>query len=93
MGRSFRRMSRTTVSLPSRMGASVADGEAGYSDFGLWNVSYEAVDCLEDWAGGGDQAALGSVPNMGSRCVSLHAHGYLLVLNDGLVSAVPPIRV
>ncbi|KAJ3527123.1 hypothetical protein NM688_g8171 [Phlebia brevispora] len=40
----------------------------GYADFGVWNVSYESVSCVDDWAGGKDPAALGSVPNGGSVC-------------------------
>ncbi|VDC06976.1 unnamed protein product [Peniophora sp. CBMAI 1063] len=34
----------------------------GYKDFGVWNISYQSVDCLDDWAGGKNAAALGSVP-------------------------------
>ncbi|CAK5281603.1 unnamed protein product [Mycena citricolor] len=37
----------------------------GYSDFGVWNVSYQTVDCLEDWAGRQQQSALGSVASLG----------------------------
>ncbi|EKM54536.1 uncharacterized protein PHACADRAFT_258456 [Phanerochaete carnosa HHB-10118-sp] len=33
----------------------------GYSDFGVWNVSYEIVSCVDDWAGGHNAAALGSI--------------------------------
>ncbi|PVF96755.1 hypothetical protein CPB86DRAFT_786686 [Serendipita vermifera] len=36
----------------------------GYSDFGVWNATYEAVSCSE-WAGWNDAAALGSVTNLG----------------------------
>jgi len=37
----------------------------GYSDFGLWNVTYAAVDCIPNWAGSSHADAMGSVPNMG----------------------------
>ncbi|KAI0812556.1 RlpA-like double-psi beta-barrel-protein domain-containing protein-containing protein [Irpex lacteus] len=40
----------------------------GYTDFGVWNVSYETVSCLDDWAGRNDQAALGSVNDGSSAC-------------------------
>jgi len=36
--------------------------EYGYTDFGVWNVTYETVSC-EHWAGWKDKAALGSIPN------------------------------
>jgi len=32
-------------------------------DFGVWNITYEAITCAE-WNGWNDQAALGSAPNM-----------------------------
>lgn len=32
----------------------------------MWNVSYTTVPCEDNWAGAGDQAALGSVPDIGS---------------------------
>ncbi|KAJ1304315.1 hypothetical protein OPQ81_005475 [Rhizoctonia solani] len=37
----------------------------GYKDFGVWNVSYQSVSCVDSWAGGHDPAALGSVNNLG----------------------------
>ncbi|KAG8690198.1 hypothetical protein FRC11_013223 [Ceratobasidium sp. 423] len=37
----------------------------GYKDFGVWNVSYQSVSCVNSWAGGHDPAALGSVNNLG----------------------------
>jgi len=37
----------------------------GYTDFGVWNISYEAVPCLNEWAGFSNAAALGSVTNLG----------------------------
>ncbi|KAF8757209.1 hypothetical protein RHS01_04068 [Rhizoctonia solani] len=37
----------------------------GYKDFGVWNVSYQSVLCADNWAGGHDPAALGSVNNLG----------------------------
>ncbi|CAE6447594.1 unnamed protein product [Rhizoctonia solani] len=38
---------------------------ASYKDFGVWNVSYQSVLCVDNWAGGHDPAALGSVNNLG----------------------------
>lgn len=38
----------------------------GYTDFGVWNISYQSVSCIDDWAGGHDPAALGSVDELGS---------------------------
>ncbi|CAL1707309.1 unnamed protein product [Somion occarium] len=40
----------------------------GYADFGVWNVSYEAVSCLQGWAGARQNAALGSVDDGSSVC-------------------------
>ncbi|KAF8740781.1 hypothetical protein AX14_007159 [Amanita brunnescens Koide BX004] len=37
----------------------------GYSDFGIWNITYEEVSCTDNWSGGGNPAALGSVPSLG----------------------------
>jgi len=37
----------------------------GYTDFGVWNVSYETVACIPNWAGSHNAAALGSVSNQG----------------------------
>jgi len=37
----------------------------GYSDFGVWNVSYTAVPCEGNWGGSKNSAALGSVPSLG----------------------------
>jgi hypothetical protein len=37
----------------------------GYTDFGVWNISYETVTCQSDWAGWKDSAALGSVTALG----------------------------
>jgi len=34
--------------------------EYGYTDFGVWNISYQSVDCSY-WAGWRDKAALGSI--------------------------------
>ncbi|KAI0031732.1 RlpA-like double-psi beta-barrel-protein domain-containing protein-containing protein [Vararia minispora EC-137] len=34
----------------------------GYTDFGVWNISYQSVSCNSSWAGAKDRAALGSVP-------------------------------
>ena len=37
-------------------------------DFGVWNVSYKTVDCLDNWAGASNAAALGSVDDGSSVC-------------------------
>ncbi|KAI0281047.1 RlpA-like double-psi beta-barrel-protein domain-containing protein-containing protein [Russula aff. rugulosa BPL654] len=37
----------------------------GYSDFGVWNISYQSVSCASNWSGSNDAAALGSVPSLG----------------------------
>jgi len=37
----------------------------GYTDFGVWNISYETVSCQSNWAGWKDSAALGSVASLG----------------------------
>ena len=34
-------------------------------DFGIWNITYEEVSCTDNWSGGGNPAALGSVPSLG----------------------------
>jgi len=36
----------------------------GYSDFGVWNATYEATPC-SNWSGWNDPAALGSVTTLG----------------------------
>lgn len=36
-------------------------------DFGAWNITYASVSCKE-WKGWGNEAAKGSVPNMGGCC-------------------------
>ncbi|QRW08001.1 hypothetical protein RhiLY_07000 [Ceratobasidium sp. AG-Ba] len=42
------------------------EGLYGYTDFGVWNISYQSVSCVDHWAGGHDPAALGSVNNLGN---------------------------
>jgi len=37
----------------------------GYTDFGVWNISYQAVPCQNSWAGFKNAAALGSVASLG----------------------------
>ncbi|KAH9931086.1 RlpA-like double-psi beta-barrel-protein domain-containing protein-containing protein [Epithele typhae] len=37
-------------------------------DFGVWNVSYKSVNCLDNWAGAKNAAALGSVDDGSSVC-------------------------
>lgn len=33
----------------------------GYKDFGVWNIAYESVSCLQSWKGASNPKALGSV--------------------------------
>jgi len=40
----------------------------GYTDFGVWNISYQSVDC-NDWEGWKNDAALGSVADQGPESV------------------------
>ena len=40
----------------------------GAQDFGVWNVTYEVVSCIDDWAGGKDKDALGSIDDGSSVC-------------------------
>ncbi|PCH43624.1 hypothetical protein WOLCODRAFT_138472 [Wolfiporia cocos MD-104 SS10] len=48
----------------------------GYTDFGVWNISYQSVDCYEYWAGGKTPAALGSVADeAGSVCCPANPTG------------------
>ncbi|KAJ7680491.1 RlpA-like double-psi beta-barrel-protein domain-containing protein-containing protein [Mycena polygramma] len=46
----------------------------GYTDFGVWNVSYQTVPCLPNWAGAKNKAALGSVTNLGNESVCCPAN-------------------
>jgi len=41
----------------------------GYTDFGVWNISYQSVSCASDWAGANNPAALGSVSYLDSNSV------------------------
>ncbi|KZO98859.1 hypothetical protein CALVIDRAFT_534946 [Calocera viscosa TUFC12733] len=43
----------------------------GYTDFGLWNITYQSIPCIPNWPGSSNPEAMGSVPNMGSRCAPL----------------------
>ncbi|KAJ7217887.1 RlpA-like double-psi beta-barrel-protein domain-containing protein-containing protein, partial [Mycena pura] len=45
----------------------------GYTDFGVWNVSYETVSCT-NWNGWKNAAALGSVTNLGNESVCCPAN-------------------
>ncbi|KAF7306115.1 Expansin-like EG45 domain-containing protein [Mycena chlorophos] len=45
----------------------------GYTDFGVWNVSYEVVSCSH-WAGWNAKSALGSVTNLGNESVCCPAN-------------------
>ncbi|KAA1474032.1 hypothetical protein DENSPDRAFT_780689 [Dentipellis sp. KUC8613] len=48
----------------------------GYTDFGVWNVSYQSVDCKPNWAGSKSAAALGSVADLGdSVCCPVNPTG------------------
>ncbi|TCD62922.1 hypothetical protein EIP91_006220 [Steccherinum ochraceum] len=47
----------------------------GYTDFGVWNVSYQTVDCLQEWAGAKQAAALGSVDDGSSVCCPANPTG------------------
>ncbi|KAI0268753.1 RlpA-like double-psi beta-barrel-protein domain-containing protein-containing protein [Gloeopeniophorella convolvens] len=38
----------------------------GYTDFGVWNISYQSVSCTSHWPGSKNAAALGSVPSLES---------------------------
>lgn len=38
----------------------------GYKDFGVWNITYEAVSCLSSWQGRSNPKALGSVGALGT---------------------------
>lgn len=44
---------------------SLTSDVTGYTDFGVWNISYESVSCQSNWAGSKDAAALGSVTALG----------------------------
>jgi len=37
----------------------------GYTDFGVWNITYKSVDC-DQWKGWKDSSALGSVASLGT---------------------------
>ncbi|KAF8313146.1 hypothetical protein DL93DRAFT_2138113 [Clavulina sp. PMI_390] len=37
----------------------------GYTDMGVWNISYTTVSCEKEWAGASNPAAIGSVPSIG----------------------------
>ncbi|KAH8107247.1 RlpA-like double-psi beta-barrel-protein domain-containing protein-containing protein [Cristinia sonorae] len=47
----------------------------GYTDFGVWNVTYQTVDCLSEWAGAKQAAALGSVADGSSVCCPANPSG------------------
>ncbi|EAU91056.1 hypothetical protein CC1G_03224 [Coprinopsis cinerea okayama7 len=38
----------------------------GYKDFGVWNITYSVVPCLQSWEGRKNKKALGSVDALGS---------------------------
>ncbi|KAL1760651.1 RlpA-like double-psi beta-barrel-protein domain-containing protein-containing protein [Schizophyllum commune] len=41
----------------------------GFTDFGVWNVTYEVVTCEDNWAGFDDTSALGAVDYLGPESV------------------------
>ncbi|ESK96550.1 endoglucanase v-like protein [Moniliophthora roreri MCA 2997] len=45
----------------------------GFTDFGVWNISYESITC-DDWAGASDEGALGSSPGFGPESVCCPAN-------------------
>jgi len=45
----------------------------GYTDFGVWNISYQSVSCT-NWEGWNDAAALGSVSTQGPESVCCAAN-------------------
>ncbi|KAI0733159.1 RlpA-like double-psi beta-barrel-protein domain-containing protein-containing protein [Fomitopsis betulina] len=47
----------------------------GFTDFGVWNVSYQEVDCIEDWKGAQNAAALGSIADSGGVCCPANPSG------------------
>ncbi|KAF9010547.1 RlpA-like double-psi beta-barrel-protein domain-containing protein-containing protein [Cyathus striatus] len=46
----------------------------GYKDFGVWNISYQIVSCLTDWAGAKQASALGSIPDGAGQSVCCPAN-------------------
>ncbi|GBE80668.1 predicted protein [Sparassis crispa] len=64
--------------------------EYGYASFGVWNVSYELVDCLGSWAGSNNQAALGSVQDGSSVCCPANPSGNDTCPSYSLQNGVPP---
>lgn len=54
-------------------------------DFGVWNISYQAVPCEPDWAGAVEASALGSVSNLGtaSVCCPANPRVSLVVIIEG----------
>ncbi|KAJ3724688.1 RlpA-like double-psi beta-barrel-protein domain-containing protein-containing protein [Lentinula raphanica] len=56
-----------STSIPSNFFPSNAS-YYGYTDFGVWNISYESVSC-SNWEGWNDAAALGSVTGQGPESV------------------------
>jgi len=41
----------------------------GYTDFGVWNISYESVDCETTWAGSSNISDFGAATNLGPESV------------------------
>ncbi|RDB25131.1 hypothetical protein Hypma_007748 [Hypsizygus marmoreus] len=46
----------------------------GYTDFGVWNITYQSVSCEANWTGSQEAAALGSVSNLGRESVCCPAN-------------------
>ncbi|EMD37339.1 hypothetical protein CERSUDRAFT_50837, partial [Gelatoporia subvermispora B] len=57
---------------PAVYGATAANVK---QDFGVWNASYQTVDCIQEWAGGKTPAALGSVVDAGGVCCPANPTG------------------
>ncbi|KAH8119109.1 RlpA-like double-psi beta-barrel-protein domain-containing protein-containing protein [Phellopilus nigrolimitatus] len=38
----------------------------GYTDFGVWNISYASVPCASAWAGASNLSDFGAAPNLGT---------------------------
>jgi len=65
--------------------------EYGYSDFGVWNVSYQTVPCTPNWAGSGDSSAMGSVANLGdSACCPGNPSANLTCPSFSEQNGIPP---
>ncbi|CCM01134.1 uncharacterized protein FIBRA_03182 [Fibroporia radiculosa] len=62
----------------------------GYTDFGVWNVSYQSVDCMNDWEGAQNAAALGSAADVGSVCCPANPSGNDTCPSYSDANGIPP---